>query len=46
MLDKYISDHKTICTDLEFPKPTVNKITFFCCKLKKIDIFEFNKKIL
>ena len=41
----YISDYKTICTDLDFPKPTVHKTTSSCRQLKKIDISEFNKNI-
>ena len=29
MLDTYISDHKTICIDLDLPKPTVHNKSFF-----------------
>ena len=46
MLDTYISDHKTICIDLDLPKPTVHKTTFSSRQLKKIDISEFNKDIV
>ena len=28
MLDTYISHHKTACVDIDFPKPTANKVTF------------------
>ena len=45
MLDTYISDHKTVCIDLDLPKPTVHKTTFSCRQLKKINISEFNKDI-
>ena len=46
MLDMYISDHKTICIDLDLPKQTVHKATFWCRQLKKIDISEFTKDIV
>ena len=45
MFDMYISDHKTICIDLDLSKPTVHKTTFSCRQLKKIHVFEFNKDI-
>ena len=45
MLDTYISDHNTIFIDLDLPKPTVLKTTFFRRQLKKIDISEFSKDI-
>ena len=35
-LDTYISDHKTVCIDLDLPKPTVHKTTFSCRQLKKL----------
>ena len=46
MLDTYISDHKTICIDLDLSKPTVHKTTFSCHQLKKIGISKFNKDIV
>ena len=43
MFDMHISDHKTICIDLDLSKPTVHKTTFSCRQLKKNDNSEFNK---
>ena len=45
IFDTCISDHKTVCIDLDLPKPTVHKTTFLCRQLKKIDTSEFNKDI-
>ena len=45
MPDTYILGHKTICIDLDLPKPIVHKTTFSCHHLKKIDISKFNKDI-
>ena len=28
VLDTYISDHKTVCVDIDLPKPAINKVTF------------------
>ena len=41
----YISDHKTVCIDLDLPKPTVHKTMFSYHQLEKIDISELNKDI-
>ena len=45
MLDTYISDHKTVCVDIDLPKPTLNKITFSYRPIKKINFPEFNQDI-
>ena len=42
MLDTYISDHKTVCVDIDLPKPAVNKVTFSCCLINKINFTDFN----
>ena len=41
----YISDHKTVCIDLNLPKLTILKTTFICRQFRKIDLYEFNKDI-
>ena len=43
MLDTYISDHKTVCVDINLPKPTVNKVTFSYHPINKINFTEFNQ---
>ena len=45
MLDTYISDYKTVCADIDLPKPTVNKVTFSHRPINKINFTEFNQFI-
>ena len=45
MLDAYISIHKTVCVDIDLPKPTVNKVTFSYRLINKINFTEFNQDI-
>ena len=45
MLDTYISDHKTVCVDLNFSKPTINKVTISYHLINKINFTEFNQDI-
>ena len=45
MLDTYISDHKTVCVDIDLPKPTVNKVTFSYHPINIINFTEFNQDI-
>ena len=35
MLDTYTSDHAIVYVDIDLPKPTVNKVTFFIAQLLK-----------
>ena len=45
MLDTYISDHKTVCIDINLLKPTVNKVTFSYRPINKINFIEFNQDL-
>ena len=45
MLHTYISDHKTVCVDIDLPKPIVNKVTFSDRLINKINFTEFNQDI-
>ena len=45
VLDTYISDHKTVCVDTDLPKPAVNKVTFSCRPISKINFTDFNQDI-
>ena len=45
MLDAHISDHKTVYVDIDLPNPTVNKGTFSCHPIHKINFTEFNQDI-
>ena len=45
MPDTYISDHKTACVDIDLPKPAVNKVTFSCRPINKINFTDFNQDI-
>ena len=45
MLDIYISDHKTVCVDIDLPKPNINKVTFSYCSINKINFTDFNQDI-
>ena len=45
VLDSYISDHKTVCVDIDLPKPAVNKVTFSCRPINKINFTNFNQDI-
>ena len=45
MLDTYISDHKTVCADVDLPKPTVNKVIFSCRPINKINFTDFNQDL-
>ena len=42
MLDTHISDHKTLCVDMDLPKPIVNKVTFSYRPICKINFTKFN----
>ena len=43
MLDTYISDHRTVCVDIDLLKPTFNKLTLsYKSYLNKINFTEFN----
>ena len=43
MLDTYILDQNTVCVDIDFLKPTVNKVTFSYRSIYKINFNEFNQ---
>ena len=43
MLDTYISDHKTVCVDIDLQKPTINKVTFSYRSINKINFTEFKQ---
>ena len=45
MLDKCISDHKTVCVDIDLFKSIVNKVTFSYRQINKISFTEFNQDI-
>ena len=45
LLDTYISDHKTVCVDIDLPKPAVIKVTFSCRPINKINFTDFNQDI-
>ena len=45
MLDTYISNHKTMCVDIDLPKPAVNKVTFSYRPINRINFTEFNQDI-
>ena len=45
MFDTYILDHKTVRIKIDLPKPTVNKVTFSCRPINKINFTEFNQDI-
>ena len=45
MLDTYISDHKTVCVDIDLPKPNINKVTFSYRPINKINFTDFNQDI-
>ena len=45
LLDTYISDHKTVCVDINLPKPKVNKVAFSYRPINKIDFTDFNQDI-
>ena len=45
VLDTYISDYKTVCVDIDLPKPAVNKVTFSCRPINKINFTDFNQDI-
>ena len=45
LLDTYISDHKTVCVDIDLPKPNINKVTFSYCPINKINFTDFNQDI-
>ena len=36
LLDTYISDHKTVCVDIDLPKPNINKVTSLIAQLIKL----------
>ena len=41
----YISDHKTVCVDIDLPKSNINKITFSYRQINKINFTDFNQDI-
>ena len=41
----YISDHKTVCVDINLPKPNINKVTFSYHPINKINFTDFNQDI-
>ena len=45
VLDTYISDHKTVCVDIDLLQPTVNKVIFSCRPINKINFTDFNQDI-
>ena len=45
VLNTYISDHKTVCFDIDLPKPAVNKETFSCRPITKTNFTDFNQDI-
>ena len=45
LLDTYISDHKTVCVDIDLPKPNINKVTFSYRPINKINFTDFNQDI-
>ena len=45
MLDTYISDHKTVCVDIDLPKPNIIKVTFSYHPINKINFADFNQDI-
>ena len=45
MLNTYISDHKTVCVDIDLPKPNINKVTFSYRQINKINFTDFNQAI-
>ena len=45
LLDTYISDHKTVCVDIDLPKPNINKVTFSNRPINKINFIDFNQDI-
>ena len=45
ILDTYIFHHKTVCVAIDLPKPIVNKVTFSCRPINKINFTEFNQDI-
>ena len=45
LLDTYISDHKTVCVDIDLPKPAVIKVTFSCRPINNINFTDFNQDI-
>ena len=42
LLGTYISDHKTVCVDIDLPKPNINKVTFSYRPINKINFTDFN----
>ena len=45
LLDTYIWDHKTVCVDIDLPKPNINKVTFSYRPINKINFTDFNQDI-
>ena len=45
LLNTYISDHKTVCVDIDLPKPNINKVTFSYRPINKINFTDFNQDI-
>ena len=45
LLDTYFSDHKTVCVDIDLPKPNINKVTFSYRPSNKINFTDFNQDI-
>ena len=43
LLDTYISDHKTVCVEIDLPKPYTNKVTFSYRLINKINFTDFNQ---
>ena len=44
-IDIYISDHKTVCINLNLPKPHIKKKTFAYHRIKNINFTQFNQDI-
>ena len=45
ILETYILDHKTVCVDIDLPKPAFNKVTFSYRPINKINFAEFNQDV-
>ena len=45
LLDTYISNPKTVCVDIDIPKPNINKVTFSYRPINKINFTDFIQDI-
>ena len=43
LLETFISDHKTVCVDIDLSKPNINKVTFSYRQINKINLTDFNQ---